>query len=87
MHGVEPTYLGGGQGARGRPRGRAPLAPSTWPPTKAGRLAGQATMYVGFHTMYVGSPPCMGSPPCIKYQVPVSRYPGIQVSIILDPFF
>ena len=34
----------------GRPGGRAPLPP------KAGRLAGQATMYVG-------SPPCMGSVP------------------------
>ncbi len=36
-------------------RAKQPLAPGPWPP-KAGRLAGQATMYVG-------SPPCMGSVP------------------------
>ena len=42
MHGWEPTYMVGA--LRGRP----------WPP-KAGRLAGQATRYVG-------SPPCMWVP-------------------------
>ena len=32
----------------------------------------------GFHTMNVGSPPCMGSSPCVRYQV--SKYRGIQIS-------
>ena len=68
MHGGEPNpYMVGsphtwwpGKPARGRAgpaQGARPPGPHpTWPPTKAGLLAGQATMYVG-------SPPCMGSVP------------------------
>ena len=51
--------------------GGSQRSPPTWPPTKAGRLAGQAVMYEGC-IRNVGSPLCMGSPPCITY-------PGIQV--------
>ena len=50
----------------GAPPPAGPARPPTWPPTKAGRLAGQATMYVG-------RPPFMGSPTCLcRYQV--SKY-------------
>ena len=49
----------------------------TWPPTKAGLLAGQATMYVA-------SPPCMGSVPHHAFGFPTmylnQRY---QVSSII----
>ena len=70
MHGGEPTYMvawpalvggqvGGPGGRAGPAQGARPPGPHpTWPPTKAGLLAGQATMYVG-------CPPCMASPPCI----------------------
>ena len=71
IHGGQPTYM------------RAPGAP-TWPPTKAGRLAGQATMYVG-------CPPCMWASQHVfgfptmhfdqRYQVSGIRY---QVSCILE---
>ena len=54
IHGGEPKYMVGNPYMVGS---REALRGLPWPP-KAGRLAGQATMYVG-------SPPCMGFPPCI----------------------
>ena len=60
MHGGEPNpymVVGPHTWWPGQPAGQLrPPGPPTWPPTKAGLLAGQATMYVG-------SPPCMGSVP------------------------
>ena len=49
--------------------------PPTWPPTGAGRLAGQAIMYVG-------STPCMWASHhvWVPHHESGIRYPGIQVS-------
>ena len=67
--------VGWGPGGRAGPAQGA--RPPTWPPTKAGLLAGQATMYVG-------SPPCMGSVPHHAFGFPTmylnQRY---QVSCII----
>ena len=77
----QPASFGGGPGwGEGAHNGRWIAAPP--PPNLAPHQswpAGWPGHHVcGLHTMYVGSPPCMGSPPCIRYQV--SRYPSIQVS-------
>ena len=71
----QPASFSGGPGWGGAHNGRWIYSP---PPTKAGRLAGQATMYVG-------STPCMWAPHHVWVLhhvsgIQVSKYPGIQVS-------
>ena len=71
-----PGWMGPAPGGRAGPaQGARPPGPHpTWPRTKAGLLAGQATMYVG-------CPPWMASPPCIwlPHHVFGSRVSGIQI--------